>query len=294
MEPRSDQSRNDQLLTIGAELRVPAATVQLVRYHLPEPIDRTLWLQSAYRFDLCRTPRPHNTRACFRDRWGPHRFERIGNVFVVPPGEPLHARSDCGRQTSIVCWLYPEPLRAWFDGDLEWNPRRLEASLDVRNANIRSLLLRVAEETRHPGFASRMLVELIAAQMAIELARTSTAIPEGPVTGGLAPWRLRQIDERLREVREAPTLPELAGLCRLSVRQLTRGFRASRGCSIGEYVAASRVDHAKRLLATDQAVKAIAHSLGFSSPSAFAFAFRRATGEAPREFRQRVSRGDRS
>jgi AraC family transcriptional regulator len=110
------------------------------------------------------------------------------------------------------------------------------------------------------------------------------------VTGGLAAWRLRLIDERLREIRAAPTLEELAKLCNLSVRQLTRGFRASRGRSIGEHVAQCRIENAKRLLATDESVKAIAYSLGFSSPSSFSFAFRRATGETPREFRQRLVR----
>jgi AraC family transcriptional regulator len=51
-----------------------------------------------------------------------------------------------------------------------------------------------------------------------------------------------------------------------------------------------RVEHARRLLAADQSVKAIAYSLGFASPSGFCFAFRRATGETPREFRQRARR----
>ena len=164
--------------------------------------------------------------------------------------------------------------------------RRLEASLDISSAQIRSLILRLGEEARHPGFASQMLAELIAGQMAIELFRYCAAITDGPATGGLAPWRLRIIDERLAELRAAPTLAELAGLCDLSVRQLTRGFRASRGCSIGEYVAQSQIDHAKRLLATDESIKSIAYSLGFASPSNFSCAFRRATGQTPREFRQ--------
>jgi AraC family transcriptional regulator len=76
----------------------------------------------------------------------------------------------------------------------------------------------------------------------------------------------------------------------LSVRQLTRGFRVSRGCSIGDHVAQSRLTNAKRLLATEQSVKAIAYSLGFSSPSSFSYAFRRSVGETPRDFRQRVMR----
>ena len=156
------------VMTIEAELRVPVATAQLVRFHFPEPADN-MFCQDRYQLDLCLTPRPRNARACYPDRWSLDRFERIGNVFLVPPGEAMLARSDdCGQQTSIICQLHPESMRAWFDGDLEWDARRLMAGLDIREGNIRSLLLRLAEEARNPGFASDVLVELIATQLAIE------------------------------------------------------------------------------------------------------------------------------
>lgn len=281
----------EALMTVDAEIHVPIAKTQLVRFHIDGPADNILREEETYWLDLCLTPRPCNARACYRDHWGPHRFERIGNVFLLPPRETMQTKSDGGpTQASVLCHLRPEPLRQWFDGDLQWTDKRLEAILDIPDANVRRLLQRLAEEMRNPGFASDMLVELIVAQMAIELSRYCAAIKDGPASGGLAPWRLRLIDERLREVREAPTLSELAALCNLSVRQLTRGFRASKGRSIGDHVAHCRMDNAKRLLATDQSVKAIAYSLGFASPSSFSFAFRRSTGETPREFRQRVMR----
>jgi AraC family transcriptional regulator len=278
-------------MTVDAEVRVPIANTQLVCFHMPGPADNILRAEQTYWVDLCLTPRPGNARACYRDRWNPHRFERLGQIFLVPPGEAMQARSDGNlSQSSILCHLDPEPIRKWFDGDLQWTDRRLEASLDIRDTHVRNLLLRLAEELRHPGFASETLVELIVAQLAIELSRYCSAANNGPGGGGLAPWRLRLIDERLREAQEAPTLTELADACRLSVRQLTRGFRASRGCSIGDYIASRRLDHAKQLLATGQSVKAIAYSLGFASPSSFCFAFRRATGQTPREFRNGLTR----
>lgn len=284
MEPATE------LMTIEAEIRVPMATAQLVQFHMLEPADNIL-REAEYWVDLCLTPRPRNTRACYRDHWSPHRFKRLGNLFLVPPGETVQAKSDGGSsQTSIICHLRPEPMREWFEGDLVWTDRRLEASLDIPDANIRGLLLRLAEEMRHPGFASTVLVELITAQLVIELGRYCAAIKDGPSSGGLAGWRLQLIEERLRQLDTAPTLTELARLCSLSVRQLTRGFRASCGRSIGDHVAQCRIDNAKRLLGTDQSVKAIAYSLGFASPSSFSFAFRRATGETPRQFRQRVLR----
>ena len=285
------ERRAQAMMTVEAELKVPVATLQLVHYLFVDPVAGDLREDQDYRLDLCLTPRPRNARACFTDRWASHHFERLGSVWVLPPGESLQACSDGGRrQRSLVCHLSSEAMRAWLQRDLEWTDRRLKAILDIGDANIRGLLLRLAEEVRHPGFASEMLVELICAQIAIELERYCSAVNEGPVTGGLAPWRLRLIDERLREMQTAPTLAELAELCKLSVRQLTRGFRTSRGCSIGDHVVNCRLEHAKRQLAGDQSVKAIAYSLGFSSPSSFSYAFRKVIGESPRQFRQRVLR----
>lgn len=278
-------------VTVNAELRVPVATAQLMRFDMDGPCEETFTEKESYWLDLCLTSRPQNTRARYSDRWAPHRFERVGPVFMLPPNHPLQFKTEGGRQASVVCQLRPEALRQWFEHEIEWTDRRLEASLDVSNTNIRNLLLRLGQEMRYPGFASEALTELIAAQLAIELGRYCTAIDETPTTGGLASWRLRVIDERLAEVGEAPTLAELGELCHLSVRQLTRGFRASRGCSIGDYVAQSRIEQAKRRLTGDESVKSIAHAMGFASPSSFSYAFRRATSVTPRQFRQRVLRG---
>ena len=279
------------LMTIEGELRVPAATAQLVRFNFPEPIETVMRDTGSYRVDLCLTPRPGNARACYRERWGAHRFEPIGALFLVPPGETMVAASDgCCQQASIICQLDPEQLRQRFDVAPKWAGPGLAAGLDIRDRNLHNLLLRLAEEVRHPGFASDTLVELIVAQMAIELTRYSGASDRSSRTGGLATWRLRLLDERLREVRAPPSLVELADLCGLSVRQLTRGFRESRGVSIGAYVTERRVEHAKALLAGGESVKATAYTLGFSSASSFAYAFRRATGQTPSGYRERLPR----
>jgi AraC family transcriptional regulator len=278
----------EHVMLVESELRAPVATAQLVRFQFPKPIDSVLRDEQQYRLDLCLTPRPGNARARFADRWQPGRFEPIGDLFLVPPGESMIAVSDgCCQQASIVCQLQPGLLRECLDDQLQWTDQSLVAGLDVHDANIRSLMLRLAQEARNPGFASQMLVELIAAQLAIELTRYSAANSEAQAPRGLAAWRLRVIDERLQELGAPPTLSELAALCRLSVRQLTRGFRVSRECSIGDYVADNRIQQARQLLAAEESIKAVAYTLGFASPSSFCFAFRRATGEAPGQFRQR-------
>ncbi len=279
------------LMQVDAEVRAQGMTAQLVRFLMKGAVDNILREQQSYWLDLSLTPRPQNARACYRNHWSPHRFERLGKMFLVPPGEKLQARMDASEATqiSIVCHLRPEVLNGWLGDDFEWTDRGLEASLDIQNDNVRGLLLRLVQETRYPGMASEVMVELIMSQLVIELGRYFTHIREIPISGGLAPWRLRLIDDYLRDTQCSPTLAELAAVCKLSVRQLTRGFRASRGCSIGDYLANHRISQAKNLLATEQSVKEVAYALGFSSPSSFCFAFRRATGVTPREFRRRAA-----
>jgi len=275
-----------EMLRVTAEMHVPLATAQLVNLHVAEPIDLIMIDRDSYWLELCLEPRPRNARACYRDHWAAQRFERIGKVYLLPPGETIQTRSDGGpSHASILCHLRPEPMTQWFDGELQWTSRRLEASLDIADSNIRNLLLRLAEELRHPGFASEMLVELIAGQLTIELGRYFTHFDDIPPSGELAPWRLRLIDDRLADLQRVPTLSELAALCKLSVRQLTRGFRASRGHSIGDHVANVRIERAKQLLGSDLCIKTIAHVSGFASSSAFCFAFRQASGMTPGEFR---------
>jgi AraC family transcriptional regulator len=275
----------EEMLKVGAEVRVPVATAQLVHFHFTDPLDIVMFDREAYWLDLCLQPRPANARACYLDHWASQRFEKMGRVYLLPPGETIQTRSDGGSHSSILCHLRPEALNEWYDGDLQWTNRRLEASLDIPDASIRSTLIKLADELRQPGFASNMLIELLAAQLVIELGRYFSQFDRIPKTGELAQWRLRAIDERLNDTQDMPTLLELAALCKLSIRQLTRGFRASRGCSIGDYVADNRIHRAKRLLESDQSIKTIAYSLGFNSSSGFCFAFRRATGMTPGEFR---------
>lgn len=271
---------------IEAQIRVPHARVELGRFNLVEPVDRVV-CNDFYRIDLCLSPRPKNTRARYSDDWGPKRFEPLGDMYLVPPGRVLRIKADGGvQQRSVICYLDPESMQNWLQDNFKWEDSYLKGALNMGSTNIRNLLFRLAQELRSPGFACDTLVELVAAQITLELARYCTAIKDTRSQGDLAPSRLRLIDERLNEVNQIPTLSELAKLCGLSVRHLTRSFRVSRGCSIAEYVAQHRLRNAKQLLLTEQSVKAIAYSLGFASPSSFSSAFRRATGQTPGEFRR--------
>lgn len=278
-------------VTIEAERAGTAMTAQLVRFDIPAPTASVLRDDGAYLIDMCLTPRPLVARAGYHRRWGPHRFERLGDIFLVPPGEELFVRSSTNRQASLVCRLASNRLHAIVGRALSWSDQQIAATLDIASAAIRALLFRITEELRHPGLACDAMIDFLGGELAIEIARYCLTQSERPVIGGLAGWRLRLIDERLAETGPAPSLRELAQLCNMSIRQLTRGFRVSRGCSIGDYVEQRQMEKAKRLLMQGESVKSVAFSLGFASPSSFTYAFRRAVGLSPTMFRQRQAKG---
>ena len=260
---------------------------QIVGFHIPLPTDSVLRDDTAYQLNFCLTPRPLYSRGCYPRHWGPHRYEPLGEIFLVPPGEELHIKGGAGDQASLTCLLEAQTLHAILGEALEWTDPRLADALDITNARIRNLLFRLTEEVRHPGFAGVQMMEFLSGELAIELGRFCLEVVERSVTGGLAPWRLRRIDERLGDDPTAPSLEDLAKLCGVSVRQLTRGFRASRGCSLGDYIEQRRMETAKRLLMAGDSVKTIAFALGFASPSSFTYSFRRAVGISPTHFRTR-------
>lgn len=257
--------------------------------HFEDQMIDVLGCLNEYRVDLSLTHRPRTGGVCFSERWSEHQFKPIGSLYVLPPGQVVRARGICDRHSAIVCNFEPRAIDEWFDTDVSWTDRRLEAMLDITNSSMRALLQKLSEEMRNPGFASRAMCELLIAQVAIESARHCNAINTIKDRGGLSPLKLNLIEERLAEIGATPSLAELAQLCNLSVRQLTRGFRVSRGCSIGEFLAQNQLAHAKRLLATKISVKEVALTLGFTSPANFSTTFRRVTGETPRQFRERIN-----
>lgn len=274
-------------IDIESELAGGGARAQLVHYGISRAQERRIPRCENFRIELCLTSGRHNVRACFPDQWNPNRFERMGHFFLIPPEVDVIVRSDGAEPlTAISFELDAARVYGLMESLPSLNDLHLVSSLDLKASNLRNLLIRAAEEIRHPGFASSLLLESIGVQMAIELVRYGHELGESHGGGRLAPWQLRRIDERLAQTGKPPSLSELAELCRISVRQLARSFRSSRNCSIGAFVANSRIEHAKRLLASDHNINDVALVLGFSDSSNFCYAFKRETGLTPGQYRQ--------
>lgn len=277
-------------LVVDAEIQLANANVILARLHHDGPDQNFFRRDRVYWIDLCLTPRRPNADARFCDHWSSARYAQLGPLIALPPQKQLELRSSGGRHVSLICQMQAHAVERWLPDDFVWTERRLETSLSIANETIKSLMLRLNEELKRPCDSSIELCDAIIAQLAIELARHYSAASAADTKGGLASWRLRLIEERIATLDAIyPTATELAALCKLSMRQFSRAFRASRGCSISDYLAQSRAETAKRLLFTNSSIAQIAIQLGYSSQSSFSLAFRRSTGTTPSRFRKQTS-----
>ena len=179
----------DTVRSVDDELRGSALTAQIVRFDLSGPTQAVLCDSQSYIIDMCLTPRPVVAQGNYREHWGPHRFEKLGDVFLVPPGEALVVKGGSVKQASLVCELAARAVDEYIDAELLWSSQRLVSTLDIGSVRIRALLQRIADEVRHPGLASQRLIELLSGELAIEIGRYCLEQSEQPVKGGLAGWR---------------------------------------------------------------------------------------------------------
>lgn len=288
----ADEQDRPHKLEIEAELQLTAAHVFIAHLHHKAPDNHQFRRERVYWLDLCLTPRRPKASARYVDHWSASRSFLLGSLVAFPPRKQLELRSSGGDHASMICQLNAETVERWYPPDFTWTDRRLEAALDLANDAIRALMLKLNAELKSASPGRSELCEAIVAQLSIELARHIAQASEKDEKGGLASWRQKLIEQRLSDrTKPFPTVRELAEMSKLSSRQLSRAFRASRGCSIGDYLTQYRIEAAKRGLCTTESLRDIASRLGFATQSSFTSAFRRSTGVTPKEFRNRLTRG---
>jgi len=244
--------------------------------------------------DMAVTPRPALVQGWFTEAGGQRHWGRLGELLVVPPGIGFEGYAPGGasrlyRHRSLSCAL---PRRLFDALDVHaalWHPDTFQQCMNLRSPLALQSLRRVLHELLEPGFASATVLEGLAAVVAVDVARTlHDAARQRSPRGGLTAWRQQLLDERLYdEDLPPPSVQELAGLVKLSERQLMRAFRQQHGISLGQQVRIINIERAKRLLASQRpTVKEIAVALGFAGPASFSHAFHQATGLRPTEYQR--------
>lgn len=245
-----------------------------------------VWSSDDYFLHVCMTPRPGRARAIYLDVDQPIP-EEIGRMMLIPPHHRMHIGGSAGTQKSLSCAFTPALIEGILKRRPNWHRAALSEGLHLNSPEVEWFLLKMYRELRQPGFATQMMAESLANGLAIALIRAFKLDgAESRSSGGLAPWRMRLIRERVHADLPPPQLSELAALCRVSVRHLSRAFKIETGQTIAEFTSHTTIERACRLLGnSDLSIREIATRLGFSSSASFAYAFRRAVGSRPGEFR---------
>lgn len=93
-------------------------------------------------------------------------------------------------------------------------------------------------------------------------------------------------DLALQTTGPAPTVQALGLALRIAAPLLGQMFRNTTGGTLRSYLAAQRIERARRLLADHRLlVKQVAALSGFQSTAAFVAAFRRSVGRTPQAYR---------
>lgn len=275
-----------QECTLERVVTVPHMSFQLRRYSWEQPVTAIMRSERHAFVDFAVTPRPSSSRG----RLGKREWRAVGPIYVVPPQVDFHASVLGGRQMALTCLLDADVL-VDCGVPLDLQPPALDTCLDLGSPRLRAYMELILSELRAPDFGGDVMLESLGAAAAVELGRVVSRKEPAPLArAGLSARRRRLIQERCHaEALPAPDLGELARLADLTPRQFLRNFRLHYGTTPGAYVRSISIERAKRWLRQDGVhIKQIALDLGFASTASFSYAFRRATGLRPTDYREQT------
>lgn len=233
-------------------------------------------------------------RARLRDSAGAESLVGAGSVLLVQPRDSLQLRGCEELKLARLCFdatrLLPapeacEPLGS-VDGALVAGERRTTLlGLSAKHAGaVAEALGRIEAELREPRLGHELLLRAQLLELIVVLARAEH-------TAESDPSRHRpRLEQTLALIHarfaDSLTLAALARHAGMSVSRFSCVFREALGTSPLEYVAATRMREARRLLRVPgQSISEVAYAVGFQDSNYFSRAFKQHHKMSPREFR---------
>jgi AraC family transcriptional regulator len=268
-----------------ASKEMPGVSFQVVDYHWNARADI---LDCQPELMLRWRMRPYRIKA---EGWvKPGKPSKFGQLMLHPSLVETHAKgADVGEDSrTLVCKFDPEWLEQIVGSRIITAAQDLEPIFDLRHSGINHTMKRLMHELLEPSMASDILVEGLAMSTAVDIARILGTVDDSEeVKGILSRRRMSTIREFVESFEDgSPTLSDIAKECGISVAHLRKLYKATTGQTLHNYIEGVRTERARNLLLdTNLSLKVISYKLGFGHPSAFSFAFKKMTGEAPRDFR---------
>ena len=157
-----------------------------------------------------------------------------------------------------------------------------ESRVSARGETINWIGHRLYKEFRHADELSTLAVEGLVCEALVESARAHARSENSS-----PPW-LRRAEEFLRDNFSQPfRFEDLAKAAGVHPAHLSRVFRRTHGCTVGEYMRRLRLDFALHAIGNREASLAeVASAAGFSDQSHFTRTFRAYFGTTPSQYRR--------
>ncbi len=283
---------NASTLEVEGQIVAGGVKAEIWHYRWDKPVQDELFVPPLCILNLAliRRPRAMQAQAVVRIGARSSRRTAIGDCMFLPAGSEVRAHIPDVDHRMLSCIFTPDSFEQYLE--IDWKASEIAACFNIQNPRIRSGLMSLAEEAHTPGFASELLVQSTACSLMIEVARhfRGTLAAHMAPANRLTPRQLSLIEDLAENLLiQTPSLAEMARLCGVSSRQLTRAFKNSTGKTLSEFFADARIRQAKRLLSNpDLMIKNVAFDTGFKTAAAFTTAFRKATGWSPKQFRREM------
>ena len=219
----------------------------------------------------------------------------FGPLMMMPANGVTHGyASEAGESVRTVEFRCD---RQWLNEmvgcDSDWTVADPSSCLSLRELNIEHSMRRLGKELLEPERGSETMINSLAISVGIDLSRVllrqGSAGSLTDLKGTLTKSKLRQVEEYVRSFSDgSPSLIDVASECGFSVAHLRRVFKSTTGKTVHDFIEEVRIERAQQLLRESSLrLKTISYQLGFSHPSAFSFAFKKATGGSPGDYRRR-------
>lgn len=163
-----------------------------------------------------------------------------------------------------------------------------------RRQDLSVIVERIIDESRDNGYAKDLMMQFLAMELIITLARALRDEWEESlrVKAGKSKELIMIAQEFIRNNHERDiSISDVASHVFLSQGYFTRAFKETAGISPISFLIQVRIEHACRLLENENIkVAGIAKAVGFASPQRFNAAFKKHIGLAPLEYRKKMSR----
>lgn len=162
----------------------------------------------------------------------------------------------------------------------------------TQSGDVDAIISLMQRETKHAGPGTKAVVDRLSEVLFIQILRAHIQQSEN-ATGMLVALRDRKVCAALGCMHQYPekpwTLESLAAELGMSRSAFAARFSALAGQTPMQYLAAWRIEQARRMLReTRLSTAAIAEKVGYGSEAAFGKAFKRRVGVGPGVYRRRV------